>query len=171
LKKLVSAALAAAILAGSAAAYAATDDAPAPADARMQTQAVLLDAHLAGLKAGLKLTAEQEKNWQAFESAIRDIAKQRIERFRALREQREKDERPTPVDHLRRMSERLASGSADLKTLADAAAPLYASLDDGQKRNFGPLFQDLVRQGRRDALRWREHRRHERDGDADGDAK
>ena len=32
----------------------------------------MLDAHLAGLKAGLKLTAEQEKNWPAFETAIRE---------------------------------------------------------------------------------------------------
>ena len=54
-------------------AFAASGDAPSGPDAaqiqRMQERhAVLLDAHLAAMKAGLKLTAEQEKNWPAFES-------------------------------------------------------------------------------------------------------
>src|ERR1039457_7478801 len=41
------------------------------------------DARIAALHAGLKLTAEQEKNWPAMESALRDLAKQRSERFAA----------------------------------------------------------------------------------------
>src|SRR4051812_30287956 len=43
--------------------------------------AAFTDARVAGLKAGLKLTAEQEKNWPAVEAAIRDVAKQRGERM------------------------------------------------------------------------------------------
>ena len=39
------------------------------------------DARVAGLKAGLKLTAEQEKNWPAVETAIRDLAKERADRM------------------------------------------------------------------------------------------
>ena len=45
-----------------------------------ERQSVLLDAHLAGMKAALNLNAEQAKNWPAFESAIRDAAKARWDR-------------------------------------------------------------------------------------------
>ncbi|MGC2052775.1 MAG: hypothetical protein WA665_04635, partial [Pseudolabrys sp.] len=41
------------------------------------------DARIAALHAGLKLTAEQEKLWPPVESALRDLAKQRSERFAA----------------------------------------------------------------------------------------
>ena len=44
--------------------------------------AAMTDARVAGLKAGLKLTAEQEKNWPAVETAIRDLAKQRADRMK-----------------------------------------------------------------------------------------
>src|SRR5437588_4837357 len=40
----------------------------------------LTDARIAGLKAGLKLTSDQEKNWAAVEQALRDAAKDRAER-------------------------------------------------------------------------------------------
>jgi hypothetical protein len=164
MKKILFVTLTVAALAGSAGAYtayAASDDPPANAEAHMGMRAVLLDAHLAGLKAGLQLTADQEKNWPSFENAVREIAKQRMEQFRAMRAEREKGDRPSPIDHMRMMSDRLAKSSADLKTLADAASPLYASLDDSQKRDFGPLFHDLVREGRH-------HDRHEHDGEGDG---
>ena len=175
MKKLILASVAALALAGSALtynAYAAAGDPPADRPHHwMEERAALLDAHIAGLKAGLKLTTDQEKNWSAFETAIRDIAKERAERFRAMREHRDDAERATPIDHMRMMSDRLAKGSADLKSLADAGAPLYASLDDSQKRNFGPLLRDLVHEGRRDGRRWGErmmrHGGEEHDG---GDA-
>src|ERR1700678_3230520 len=53
---------------------------------RMQErQSVLLDAHLAGMKAGLKLNEQQAKNWPAFESAVRDAAKARSDRWTQAR--------------------------------------------------------------------------------------
>ena len=55
----------------------------------------MTDARVAALKAGLELTAEQEKNWPAVETAIRDLAKaradrmkERADRFAARREAR-----------------------------------------------------------------------------------
>ena len=48
-----------------------------------EDRAALGDARIAALKAGLKLTPEQEKNWPAAEAAMRDLAKQRSERFAA----------------------------------------------------------------------------------------
>ena len=51
--------------------------------------AAFTDARVAGLKAGLKLTAEQEKNWPAVETAIRDLgAKDRADRMAARRDAR-----------------------------------------------------------------------------------
>jgi hypothetical protein len=44
----------------------------------------LLDSKLAGLKAGLKLTPDQEKLWEPFEAAVRDAAKMRMEHMRAM---------------------------------------------------------------------------------------
>src|SRR5436190_18371592 len=48
--------------------------------------AAFTDAHIAALKAGLKLTPEQEKNWPAVEAAIRDLAKDRADRMKARME-------------------------------------------------------------------------------------
>src|SRR5258708_2337021 len=60
----------------------------APQEARAfrmsaEDMAALTDARAASLKAGLKLTAEQEKHWPAVETAIRDLAKDRAERMKA----------------------------------------------------------------------------------------
>jgi hypothetical protein len=96
------------------------------------------DARIAALKAGLKLTPEQEKNWPPVESAIRNLAKTRFERHQAFRarmqERREGKAQLDPIDGLRRRADAMAAGATSLKQLADAAEPLYKSLDDGQKR-------------------------------------
>src|SRR5262249_29811364 len=42
----------------------------------------LADARIAALKAGLKLTPDQEKNWPAFETALRSRVALRIERIK-----------------------------------------------------------------------------------------
>ena len=94
------------------------------------------DARIAALHAGLKLTAEQEKNWPAVESALKDLAKQRSERFAA----RASVDRPTdPIERMSLRAERLSQRGAALKKLADAAGPLYKSLDEAQKHRFTVL--------------------------------
>ena len=50
----------------------------------------LLDAKLAGLKAGLKLTPDQEKLWPPFEAAVRDAAKMRMEQMKAMMDRMQK---------------------------------------------------------------------------------
>src|SRR5258708_36120685 len=60
----------------------------ARAEISAEDAAAFTDARIAGLKAGLKLTAEQEKNWPAVETALRDLAKQRAERMNARAERR-----------------------------------------------------------------------------------
>jgi zinc resistance-associated protein len=118
-----------------------------------EDRAAFLDARIAALKAGLALNVEQEKNWAPLETAMRDLAKQRAERFAAWRERRQNDQGEnasqdadqdadiSPVDRLARASERLTARAADLQKLASAAKPLYDSLDDSQKRRFAILFR------------------------------
>jgi len=113
--------------------------------------AAFSDARIAALHAGLKLTAEQEKNWPAVESALRDVAKQRSERFSA----RASADRPKdPIERLNLRAEAMGQQAAALKKLADAAGPLYKSLDDSQKNRFVMLAQLA---GRREGA-WRGHR-------------
>jgi zinc resistance-associated protein len=123
-----------------------------------EDRAAFLDAHIAALKAGLELNAEQEKNWPPLESAMRDLAKQRAERLAAWRERREAGDNEAaevnPIDRLTRASEFLSARSADLQKLAVAAKPLYDSLDDSQKRRFAVLFRDRIGHGQ-----WRHWRR------------
>ena len=110
------------------------------------------DARVAALKAGLKLTADQEKNWPAFEQAYRDIAKRRAERMQARSSERGDDRRDpradradsvSPIDRMQRRAEALTARGAALKRLADAAGPLYQSLDDAQRQRFQILSRPM----------------------------
>jgi Spy/CpxP family protein refolding chaperone len=165
MRKLVLTSLTAVSLAGSAFAYnafAAPGDAPdAPPMHGMENGGFMLDAKLAGMKAALKLTPDQEKLWSPFETAVRDAAKERREAMHEMREKMRDDERPSPIERLNQMSDHLAKVSSELKLVSDAAKPLFDSLDDTQKRHFGPLLMTLrpQHQGMRD-----EH--HHEDGDA-----
>ena len=124
--------------------FAAVDDsAQRHAHFTAEDRAAFLDAHIAALKAGLELTADQAKNWPPLESAMRDLAKERAARFAAWQEQRQQDQELSPVDRLTRASERMSARSADLLKLAAAAKPLYDSLDDSQKRRFAMLFTPM----------------------------
>jgi len=112
--------------------------------------AAFTDARVAALKAGLKLTAEQEKNWPAVETAIRDLAKARTDRMKerdARREARRgsgdnaRQDGPDAISRLRQGADAMTARAASLKKLADASEPLYKSLDDGQKRRFTMLLR------------------------------
>ncbi len=151
MRKLLLASAAIACLAGSTFApnaFAASGaDAALPSAAEIQRiqerQSVLLDAHLAGMKAALKLDAEQAKNWPAFESAIRDAAKARSDRWTQARERMAQGERPSPIERMTIMADHIEKSAADLRKVIDASKPLYASLDDSQKRDFGPLMREF----------------------------
>jgi zinc resistance-associated protein len=116
------------------------------------------DARIAGLKAGLKLTADQEKLWPAVEKAMRDGAKLRSERFSA---NASADRSADPFDRMQLRAKRMAEEGATLKAIADAAAPLYKSLDDGQKRRFVMLAH---LEGRGGHHGWRERLMHRHGG-------
>lgn len=108
---------------------------PSPED-----RAAFLDARLAALHVGLKLSPEQDRNWPAFETAIRDLVKNRRERLDAWRNQAPAAD---PTERLKRRADALSGAGADLQRLAEAQGPLYGSLDEAQKRRFAVLSQRL----------------------------
>ena len=149
MKKLMISAAVVAALAGSAyslTAFAAPDAEPGPAQERMADRGFLFDAKLAGMKAALKLTPEQEKLWPAFEAAVHEAQKARMEAMKQMRDEREGADLPSPIAMMSEMSDHLAKASQEIKKVADAAKPLYDSLDDGQKAHFGPLLH-MLREG------------------------
>jgi zinc resistance-associated protein len=91
------------------------------------------DARIAALHAGLQLNAEQEKNWPAMESALRDLAKQRSERIEA---RKTAPAAADPIERLNRRANAIEQRGAALKKLADAAGPLYKSMDEAQQHRF-----------------------------------
>jgi len=111
------------------------------------------DARVAAIKAGLRLTAEQEKNWPAFEEAFRSFAQLRVDRILASR-----DNPPSPpadmLESLQRRADTLGRSATALRQIADATAPLYKSLDDAQKRRFAVLAP-MLRPPHRFAMRMR----------------
>lgn len=102
------------------------------------------DAHIAAIHAGLKLSADQEKLWPPVEDAMRSLARLHLSHMQEMRQGRGMMA-SDPVGLLRGMADRMSQGADAMRKLADAAAPLYATLDEGQKRR----LQILVRMGRR----------------------
>jgi hypothetical protein len=109
-----------------------------------EDRAAMADAKIAAVHAGLKLTADQEKLWPPVESAVRDLVKIRIDRAKAREAAQAAangadQPRPDPVTRLRNRADRMAVTATALKKIADAADPLYKTLDDGQKRRLAML--------------------------------
>ena len=127
------------------------------------------DARIAALHAGLRLTADQEKSWPAFEQALRDAAKIRIERRTAARDQQPS---ANPIERMQRRADAMTTRGAALKRLADTAAPLYQSLDDAQKQRFAMLARFLRPHERHGGMEhrgmWRERFGHMQGGDGFG---
>ena len=136
-----------------------------------EDRAALLDARIAAVHAGLELTPDQDKLWPPVESAVRDFAKMRMDqmtaRMKARQQARDQQTPPDPVARLRQRADDMAATSAALKKIADAADPLYKTLDDGQKRRLALL----THHGRRFGEGWRRHwmERHEDRGPAGRD--
>jgi hypothetical protein len=59
-------------------AAAQTDQQPTHAQLVRRWAEAALDAQLKGMKTGLRLTVDQEKDWGSFESAVKDSAKARV---------------------------------------------------------------------------------------------
>jgi hypothetical protein len=162
MRKLLLAGAAVLVLAGSSVVYAQfRPDFRMNINMRMSADdmSAFADARIAAVKAGLRLTPEQEKLWPPVETAVRDLAKVRIDRIVTRR-----DHQP-PDDFLARMHEhadRLTANAAAFKRAVDAADPLYKTLDDNQKRRLAFLTHTSGR-----FEEWRRRFEHWRHGDND----
>jgi hypothetical protein len=146
MKKSLIAGVAALALFGTQAAYAQQQPAPeaampgqhrfSPADMKAFT-----DAKIAGLKAGLEVTADQEKNWAPVEQAIRAMSEAQQARRAKMREQAKTED---GIAKLRARAEAMEQRATDLKKLADAAEPLYRTLSDDQKHRLHFLVHMMM---------------------------
>jgi hypothetical protein len=172
MKKILLAGTAALVLAGSTAVYA--QHRPwFHNHMRMSAEdrAAFADARIAAVHAGLKLNADQEKLWPPVETAVKEFAKLRIDRANARMNAMRDDNRDRrtpddPVTRLRERAESMGTTAAALKKIADAADPLYKTLDDGQKRRLAILTHMERRFG---GGGWRDRGFERDDGDRGGD--
>jgi hypothetical protein len=124
-----------------------------------EDRAAYADARIAAVHAGLKLTADQEKLWPPVEAAVKEFAKLRIDRANARMNAQRDDSNRTPDDPVTRLRDRadnMATMAAAMKKIADAADPLYKTLDEGQKRRLAVLTH-MDRFGARGGWRHHEH--------------
>jgi len=100
------------------------------------------DVRTAKLKVDLNLTADQEKNWSRFASAMQDMSKKQADRRIAIRDARAEQQGKFDVlDEMRKNADAQIERSNDQKKLADAAQPLYVTLNEQQKERFaGTMF-------------------------------
>jgi hypothetical protein len=127
-----------------------------------EDRAAMIDARIAGIKAGLKLTPDQEKLWPPVEAAARDMAKQAQDTRAARGTQGQTDD---PVERMARMGEQMTQRGTAMVKVATAARPLYASLSDDQKRRLRMLMHPAgMERGERGNMMGGRHGDHERMG-------
>ncbi len=103
--------------------------------------AAFTDARIAALKAGLKLTPAQEKNWPALEATLRDQANARAARMAEWHQKTgELSEHRSVIEGLEQGAKRLAARSAEMEKLADAAKPLTTASTMHRKAASGSFF-------------------------------
>ncbi len=112
----------------------------------------LTDARVAGIQAGLRLNAEQQRLWGPVEAALRAQANDRLDRMEERRGARDAGSLDL-MQRLDRQAERVRERADNVQALAGAMRPFWASLDENQKR----LLPVLMRGGARDG---RGHHRH-----------
>lgn len=135
-----------------------------------EDRAAFADARIAAVHAGLKLNPDQEKLWPPVESAVRELVKLRIDRANARMNEKPDDSKPSdPVTRLRERADFMANMAVAMKKVADAADPLYKTLDDGQKRRLAILTHHAGRFGG-DGWGWGRFGHGMMGGDRDGDA-
>jgi len=102
-----------------------------------------IDARIARMRADLRLTPEQENNWAGFETAMRDNGKRRTDHEVTLRADRAKQTGPVDIiQQMRTGADSMTQRAAAQKKLADAAQPLFSSLNEQQKKRF---TEEMVR--------------------------
>ncbi len=100
------------------------------------------DAYIDRIKTELNLTPEQEKNWSSFNSAMHYLGHNGAERLNLRIARARRDPPDDIVEQMRNEAQFLTDRAADQRAVADAAEPLFTSLDDKQKSVF---IEEMVR--------------------------
>jgi len=107
------------------------------------------DANIERIKKELNLTPEQEKHWAGFNSAMHYLGHNGADRLK-LRVARAKRDPPDDIiEQMRNEAQFLNDRAVDQRNVADAAEPLFASLDARQKAIF---IDQMVRLSRERGL-------------------
>jgi hypothetical protein len=107
------------------------------------------DAYIERIKAELQLTPEQEKNWTAFNSAMHYLGHNGADRLNLRIARAKRDPPDDIIDQMRNEAQFLNDRAVDQRNVADAAEPLFASLDARQKAIF---IDQMVRLSRERGL-------------------
>jgi len=103
------------------------------------------DKNIERIKTELQLTPEQEKHWTSFNSAMHYLGHNGADRLN-LRVARAKRDPPDDIiEQMRNEAQFLNDRAVDQRAVADAAEPLFASLDAKQKALF---IEEMVRLSR-----------------------
>ncbi len=145
------------------------------------------DARIAILKADLRLSSDQAKNWAGLETVLRDITAKRAKngatssdpqtgrsvntrespdtsitedetRRDADSERDTRKARLDDIDEMRREADAYKVKAEDLRQIADAAQPLYDTLDDRQRHRLVQFVREDLRGNTIDHRRDRRHR-------------
>jgi hypothetical protein len=100
------------------------------------------DSYIDRIKSELNLTPEQEKNWSGFSSAMHYLGHNGADRLNLRIARAQRDPPDDIVEQMRNEAQFLNDRAQDQRSVADAAEPLYVSLDDKQKQIF---IDEMVR--------------------------
>ena len=100
------------------------------------------NSYIERIKTELNLTPDQEKHWFGFSSAMHYLGHNGAERLNLRMERAKRDPPDDIIEQMRNESQFLIDRAADQRNVADAAEPLFSSLDDKQKQVF---IQEMVR--------------------------
>lgn len=100
------------------------------------------DANIERIKKELNLSPEQEKHWSAFNSAMHYLGHNGADRLKLRVARAQRDPPDDIIEQMRNEAQFLNDRAVDQRNVADAADPLFASLDDKQKQTF---INEMVR--------------------------
>jgi gas vesicle protein len=107
------------------------------------------DKNIDRIKAELHLTPEQEKNWTGFNSAMHYLGHNGADRLNLRIARAKRDPPDDIIEQMRNEAQFLNDRAVDQRNVADAAEPLFGSLDDKQKAIF---IEEMVRLSRERGL-------------------
>jgi len=107
------------------------------------------DKNIDRIKAELQMTPEQEKHWTGFNSAMHYLGHNGADRLNLRIARAKRDPPDDIIEQMRNEAQFLNDRAVDQRNVADAAEPLFASLDAKQKAIF---IEEMVRLSRERGL-------------------